>query len=377
MSANPAARWNCGPEHAPGVLEIDLGALAWNYRYLADLAAPANAAAVVKADGYGLGVGPVATTLAAAGCQVFFTAHLDEAIALRAILPDQTIEIGVLNGLVPNTEALYAAHSLFPVLNDLGQIEVWRRWTRKQGETDSTSHAALQIDSGMSRLGVPADELETLLAEPERLDGVNLRFLMSHMACADTPSHPLNAQQLALFGRARAALPPVEAMLAASSAALLGPDWRFDYIRPGVALFGGRPEKGRPNPMRPVVALRARILQIQNVAPGQTIGYGATYEAKSPAVVATLGVGYADGYLRSLSNSATAILRGRRIKVVGRISMDLSSFDVSAVPDAQVGDMVSLLNAEHTIDDLADQAGTIGYEILTGLGRRYRRVYRG
>lgn len=377
MSADPAARWYCGPEHAPAVLEIDLGALAWNYRHMAELAAPAKTAAVVKADGYGLGVGPVATTLAAAGCTIFFTAHLDEAITLRAILPDRAIEIGVLNGLAPKTEALYAAHGLFPVLNDLGQVDAWRSWAQERGHGASTPCAALQIDSGMTRLGLPADELATLLAEPERLDGVALRFLMSHMACADTPSHSLNARQLATFRQARVALPAVEAMLAASSAAFLGPDWRFDYIRPGVALFGGRPEKDRPNPMRPVVALRARILQIQLVAPGQTIGYGATYEAKFPTRVATLGVGYADGYLRSLSNSATAHLKGRRIQAVGRVSMDLTSFDVSAVPDAQVGDMVSLLDADHTIDDLADQAGTIGYEILTSLGQRYRRIYRG
>jgi len=362
-----------GPVHAPAVLTIDLDALAWNWRFLGEKAAPARASAVVKANGYGLGASIVARTLAQAGCSLFFTAHLDEAITVRQTLPDPAIEIGVLNGLSAGDEDVYGDHNLFPVLNDIEQVALWQRHCRDHG----TAPAALQVDTGMTRLGLPEREVDRLIADPGLLDGLDCRYLMSHMACADTPDHPLNRQQLDRFRRIVEAVPHRFAMLAASSAIFLGPEWHFDLVRPGVALYGGRPCEGVENPLRQVVRLDAKILQIQDVDAPQTVGYGASHKIEGPAKVATVGVGYADGYLRSLSGKATAVLDGVTIPLVGRVSMDLLTFDISTVPDAKVGDWVQLIGPDHPIDALADQAGTIGYEILTGLGPRYARRFIG
>jgi len=362
-----------GPAYAPALLTIDLDALAWNWRFLADKAAPAKAAAVVKANGYGLGSTPVVKTLAQAGCRLFFTAHLGEAIAVRGALPDPEIEVGVLNGLLAGDEDAYPQHTLFPVLNDLSQVDRWAAYCAKNGARP----AAVQLDSGMTRLGLPAAEAESLAADPGRMAGFECRYLLSHMACADEPDHPLNAAQQERFAALVPRIPHTHAMLAASSAVFLGPAWHFDYIRPGVALYGGRPNTLAPNPMRQVIKLEGKILQIQDVDAPQTVGYGAGHRVEEPGRIATIGVGYADGYLRSLSNKATAVLHGVSVPLVGRVSMDLTTFDISAVPDAKVGDSVELIGPSHTIDDLADQAGTIGYEILTSLGGRYARRYVG
>ena len=363
-----------GPPYAPALLTVDLGALADNWRTLANIAQPAAAAAVVKANGYGLGTETVARTLAAAGCRLFFTAHVGEAIQVRRALPDREIEVGVLNGLLPGEEHVYEDEGLFPVLNDLSQID---RWARHCAGLDGKRAAAVQVDTGMARLGLSADEAETLKTEPARLDGIDCRYLMSHMACADTPDHPLNREQLDRFRSLVAAIPHRFAMLAASSATFLGKEWHFDIIRPGVALYGGRPNNDAPNPLRPVIRLDAKILEIQDVDANRTVGYGASHLVEQRSRIATVGVGYADGYLRSLSGKATAVLSGKTIPLVGRVSMDLLTFDVSNVPDAAVGDWVQLIGPDHTIDDLADQAGTIGYEILTSLGPRYARRYVG
>lgn len=362
-----------GPAYAPALLTIDLDALAWNWRFLADKAAPAKSAAVVKANGYGLGTAPVVTTLASAGCRLFFTAHLSEAIKVREALPDPDIEIGVLNGLMTGEEQAYPEHNLFPVLNDLSQVDRWAAFCAAHGPRA----AAVQLDSGMTRVGLPAGEAEALAADPGRIAGFECRYLMSHMACADEPDHPLNARQRDRFAAMVPRIPHSHAMLAASSATFLGPAWHFDYIRPGVALYGGRPNTQAPNPMRQVITLEGKILQIQDVDAPQTVGYGAGHQVEKPGRIATIGVGYADGYLRSLSNKATAVLHGVTVPLVGRVSMDLITFDITAVPDAKVGDAMELIGPSHTIDDLADQAGTIGYEILTSLGARYARRYVG
>lgn len=362
-----------GPPYAPALLTIDLDALAWNWRFLAEKAAPAKAAAVVKANGYGLGSTPVVRTLAAAGCKLFFTAHVGEAIAVRDALSDPAIEIGVLNGLLEGEEDVYPDKNLFPVLNDLAQVDRWAAYCGKHGMRP----AAIQVDSGMTRLGLPAAEVAALTAEPDRAAGFECRYLMSHMACADTPDHPLNKEQRDRFSAIADRIPHKHAMLAASSATFLGPDWHFDYVRPGVALYGGRPNLRAPNPMRQVIKLEGKILQIQDVDARQTVGYGAAHQVEGPGRIATIGVGYADGYLRSLSNKATAVLHGVTIPLVGRVSMDLTTFDISAVPDAKTGDSVELIGPSHTIDDLADEAGTIGYEVLTSLGSRYARRYVG
>lgn len=362
-----------GPAHAPAVLTVDLDNLAWNWRYLRDLAAPSIPAAVVKANGYGLGTEYVVKTLAYAGCRLFFTAQLDEAVAVRNALPDPEVEIGVLNGLISGQEQIYTDHNLLPVLNDLNQIALWQKYS----PPNQAAKVALQIDTGMTRLGLPSSEIRTLIEEPSRLEGLSVQYLMSHMACADTPHHPLNRQQLELFTEYAGKVPHEKAMLAASSTIFLGSDWHFDMVRPGIALYGGRPNEDIENPMKPVIRLDAKILQIQDVDAPQTVGYGASHSIGEPTRVATIGVGYADGYIRSLSGKATAVLNGVTIPLIGRVSMDLLTFDVSKVPGAAVGDQVQLIGPDCTIDDLADRAGTIGYEILTGLGNRYKRRYLG
>ena len=239
-------------------------------------------------------------------------------------------------------------------------------------------NAALHLDTGMSRLGLPQGELDRLAQDPTLLEGLSLTYIMSHMVSSEIADDPLNEQQRQIFAQALTRLPPAAASLANSSAIFLGPDFRFDLCRPGVALYGVNPTPGQANPMAQVVRLQGKILQVREIDAPQSVGYGATHRAAGPARIATLSVGYADGYLRSLSNRATAWLNGQRVPVVGRVSMDLITIDVTQVPHARVrpGDLVDLLAPDDGIDALAQEGGTIGYEILTALGRRYHRVYR-
>lgn len=361
-----------GPPHATTVLKIDLGALAANYRFLANKVKPAACAAVVKADGYGLGADPVAKTLRDAGCERFFVAHLDEAIALRDTLGDGP-EISVLNGLTPGTESEFTLRALIPVLNDLGQIEAWSAHCRRHGPAPAAAH----LDTGMNRLGLPPAEADRLAAEPERLDGFPLHCVMSHLACADTPDHPLNRRQQRDFASTIARLPQATASLSASSGIFLGPDWHFDMARPGASLYGVAPFPGERNPMRPVVGVYGKIIQIRDVDAPQTVGYGATHQFTGSARLATIAAGYADGYLRSLGGKATAHIGDNPAPVVGRVSMDLITLDISNAPGTRLGDEVELIGPHNDLDSVAAAAGTIGYEILTSFGRRYRRIYSG
>lgn len=367
-----------GFAHSPTTLTVDLDAIAENWRKLRDRTVHKRSAAVVKSDGYGLGLSPVARTLAAAGCDTFFVAHLDEGLKLAEIFADRSPRprICVMNGLLPGQEAVYTEHGLWPSLNDLGQIDLWRAHCGRQ---DASLPAVLHCDTGMSRSGLDRREAEILIAEADRLAGVDLRFLMSHMACADTPVHPMNREQQQRFAALSARLPkPAEgAMLAASSATFLGSEWHFDWIRPGVCLYGVRPNTDHPNPMRPVVALDAKILQVRQIDGSESVGYGASHRVEGPTRIATLAVGYADGYLRSLSNTAKAFVGEVEVPVVGRVSMDLITLDVSGLPHVGPGDSVSLIGPHQDVDAVADNAGTIGYEILTSLGTRYARRYLG
>jgi alanine racemase len=365
-----------GSEHAGAILTIDLGAIADNYRFLRQRLGAASCAGVVKADAYGLGAAQVSPALWEAGCRTFFVATLDEGVALRAALP--AAEIHVLGGDVATTAADHAARDLRPVLNSLAEIAAWRAEAGRQGRA---LPATIHLDTGMSRLGMPPAELELLVAEPERLAGIEVTLVMSHLACSDEPAHPQNALQLAAFRRAVTRFRPAgaRASFANSSGVFLGRDYHFDLARPGAALYGLRPQAGVPNPLRPVVRLQGKILQLRDVDTGTPVGYGATHRFARPARLATVGIGYADGYLRSLSNRGSAIVDGRRVPVVGRVSMDLITLDVSDVPAQALrpGDLVDLIGPDNPADDLADQAGTIGYEILTSLGRRYVRRYVG
>ena len=361
-------------------LSIDLDAIAANWRALAaHLKAGARAGAVVKADAYGLGLAAVAPALHNAGCREFFTASLDEGIELRALLPD--CRISVFFGPQPGEAEELSRHCLTPILNDLGQIELWYSHTNR----GAAGNAALQIDTGMSRLGLPPEEVARLVAEPERLAGLDIAFVMSHLACAEQPKHPMNEAQLSEFKAALESLAPVagaaESSFANSSGIFLGPEFHFDLARPGAALYGLNPTPEKTNPMSEVVRLQGKILQVRHVDPPRSVGYGAAHSLTRPARIATVPVGYADGYLRSAGSQATnqacGYIGGVPMPVVGRVSMDMITLDVTDIPPehAQPGTPVDLIGCPHPIDALAAEAGTIGYEILTSLGRRYRRSY--
>lgn len=356
---------------ADAVLDIDLDALVGNWRSLRDRLSPGTlCAGMVKADAYGLGMARVAPALAAAGCEIFFVAQLGEAIALRRLLPGH--EIAVLNGLLPGSAGTFLAHRLIPVLNDLGQIAAWRE---KGGGTP----AILHVDTGMSRLGLPRGELARLAGDPTLLAGLNLRAVMSHLACADEPDHPHNSRQLAAFRAALAVLPAAPASFANSSGIFLGAGYHFDIARPGAAVYGVNPLPGRPNPMAQVVRLKGKILQTRDIDSGEFVGYGSTHRREGPGRIATVAIGYADGWMRSLSNRGSVVIAGQRVPVVGRISMDLMTIDVTTLDPqaASPGNYAELIGPGNDVDAVAAEAGTIGYEILTSLGDRYHRVYRG
>ncbi|HEY3908417.1 MAG TPA: alanine racemase [Stellaceae bacterium] len=359
---------------AGGVLEIDLAGIVANWRLLARRVAPAGCAAVVKADAYGLGAAAVANALAAAGCSLFFVATLDEAVALRVALPEP-VEIAVFNGPLPGSAAEFAAQRLVPVLNHPGQIAEWQGAAAVLGPLP----AMLHVDTGMARLGLTPRELDRMADDLPRCGAIRWRGVLSHLACADEPEHPLNQQQRARFVAARRRLVGMPASLAASSGIFLGREFHCDFVRPGAALYGVNPRPGAPNPMRQIVRLGARIVQVREVDAGQPVGYGAAHVMPGAGRLATVAVGYADGWLRSLSHHGSGRIGGVRVPLLGRVSMDLAVFDVSAVDPrlARPGALIELLGGEHGVDAAAVDAGTIGYEILTALGRRYHRTYRG
>ena len=361
MPSDPAAR-------AGAILEIDLGAVVANWRLLAQKAASANCSAVVKANGYGLGAAPVARALLAAGCRRFFVATLDEGIALRQAL-GATPEIAVFNGPLPGSAPEFVAARLIPVLNDPGQIASWASLAANEKPP-----AIVHVDTGLSRLGLSSAEFA---ANIDRIPTI-ANGLISHLACAETPGHALNAVQRARFAAARQRAPALKAGLAASSGIFLGAGFHFDEVRPGAALYGVNPCPGSPNPMRPVVRLSAKILQIRKIDSGESVGYGAAHVMDGPGLLATASIGYADGWPRSLSHRGCGWLAGTRVPLLGRMSMDLATFDVSAAAPSELypGNMIELIGAHYTVDDAAADAGTIGYEILTSLGTRYHRVYR-
>lgn len=359
---------------AGAILTIDLDAIVANWRRLCRRAAPAECAAVVKADAYGLGVAPVAAALAAAGCRTFFVACINEGIALRPIVGGAAIY--VLAGAPRGAELDCVRHRLRPVLNGLADIEAWSAAVRGAGDTPG---AALHLDTGMSRLGLSAEEQARLAAQPERLAGVDIACVMSHLACADQPDHPTNAAQREAFARIRRSWPATPTSFAASSGLFLDAPYHGDLCRPGAALYGLAPIANHPNPMAQVVQLQGRILQVREIDSGMSVGYGSTHRAGQRERIVTVAVGYADGYLRALGNQGHAFIGDCRIPLVGRVSMDLITFDATAVPDAlvQPGGMVELIGPRQPVEDVAADAGTIGYEILTSLGARYHRVYLG
>ncbi len=383
MNTTPPRRGDGGAladdAQATAVLTIDLDALVANYRLLRDRAAPAECAAVVKADAYGLGVAKAAPVLWRAGCRTFFVATLAEGVELRSLLPDAVIY--VLNGLLPRTAEIFRDARLRPVLNSADEI---LEWTAFCADTGDALPCGVQLDSGMNRLGLSASEIKTLSAAAEIWSRLTLSLVMSHLACADDHAHPKNTAQRLLFDALRTELPEALASLANSAGILLGPDYLYDLVRPGIALYGGHPQRRGENPFRPVVHLRGRILQVRRSAAGETVGYGATRTLRRATRIAVVSVGYADGLFRALStgdgrDGFAAYLGSLKVPILGRVSMDLIAVDVTDAPEASArrGDWIELLGTNVEAHELAVHAGTIDYEVLTSLGRRAARRFIG
>ena len=371
-----AARDDDPARRAGAILTIDLGAIAANWRGLRDAGRadgrPIDCAAVLKADAYGTGAAMVGPRLTAEGCRQFFVAHLDEGIALRAVVPDHPI--CVLNGLLPGTDGDFVEHRLTPALNHLGQLNAWRAAAQR---FNRPLDAIIHIDTGMHRLGFSPDEAQVLANERGRLRGLRLALLMSHLVASEEQANPVNGEQLSRFRNFMRTMPGAPASLANSSGIFLGPDYHFDLLRPGAALYGINPLPGQANPMLPVVSLHARILQTRRIDAFQTVGYGGAWRSARPSRIATIAIGYADGYFRTLIHRTHVYLAGHRVPVIGRISMDLVTIDVTDIPEneCQLGATVEALGRHVTAEDLADHARTNAYEVMTALGRRYARLY--
>jgi alanine racemase len=360
-----------------GTLTIDLAAVEANWRTLCREIRTAECGAVVKANGYGLGLEAVAGKLAAAGCKTFFVADLAEARRLRACARDAVIY--VLGGFTPENTEAFIDIAVRPVINSMTELAEWDAFVAQRNWRGG---AALHVDTGMNRLGIPPEEAAAL-APRTQTENHGITLLMSHLACAQTPAHPLNAAQIRAFAEIRSLFRGIPASLANSSGIFLGDSAHCDMARPGAALYGVNPTPGRPNPMQAVVELTGRILQIRNVEKGATVGYDATWTAKRAARIAVVALGYADGVPRAASGTdrgqpGVAAVAGKRCPFVGRISMDLTCLDISDLPDGVVhrGDTATFIGEGISIDDLATAAGTIGYEILTHLGLRCHKIYR-
>jgi alanine racemase len=366
------------PPDATGLITIDLDAVQANWRALAGLVAAAECAAVVKADAYGLGAAEVIPALARAGCRTFFVATPEEGRAARILVPEA--RLFALDGLFPGAAPLLLAADVAPVLASLDEVKEWGREASRLGRP---LPAALQIDSGLNRLGLPAGEVKALAANPALLAALDLRLVMSHLACADDPADPHNARQRAAFNRRRALLPPAPASLAASDGLMLGGGYHYDLVRPGYALYGGQAFQGGATPVTPVVTVRARIVQVRTLKAGDSVGYAASWQASRPTRLAVVAAGYADGIARALSAASakkggTVMVAGQRAPIVGRVSMDLITVDVTEVEgDVARGDLVTLVGPGLPIEAMGRAAGTIGYEVLTRLGSRFLRQHNG
>ncbi len=374
------------PRIATARLTIDLDALADNYRLLRERSGGAETAAVVKADAYGTGLEEAAGALSQAGCETFFVAVPEEAVRLKRVLTGA--QVFVLSGIFDmESAAVLAEAGAVPVLNSLDQIETWSAYWKAHG---SRRPCAIHVDTGMNRLGLSEAEALAFAERNARDHTVTPILLVSHLACGDTPEHPLNRMQLESFQRVRTAFGEIESSLANSAGVFLGPDYRFDLTRPGIALYGGEAVTGKDNPMRPVVKAEARILQIRRVKAGDSVSYGATHTVARDSLVAVCGAGYADGWHRAGSGGGVPLrdtvtdgfagaLNGRRVPAVGRVTMDLTMFDVTDVPDADLAqaEWIELFGETVALDDAARAAGTIGYELLTSLGSRYHRRHIG
>ena len=351
-----------GPESGP-ILQVDLGAVVENWRSLQRHHPSGSVGAVVKADAYGLGAGPVAARLFAAGCRDFFVAHLGEAVALAQVAPGARLY--VLNGLRPGEDTRCASLGAWPVLGSLEEIARWA----------ARGPAVLHVDTGMARTGLSATEVEAVRGDPTPLAGVDWRYVLSHLVASECPDDPVNARQAAAMAGLAWLLPVVPRSLANSSGIFLGEGFGSALARPGAALYGINPTPHRSNPMRDVVRLMAPVVQVRVIPAGATVGYNGAWRATRPSRIATVCLGYADGFSRALLGRGAADFDGRRVPLVGRVSMDLTTFDVTDIPAVGPGSRLELIGPARTLADLAREAGTNEYEVLTSLGRRIRRIY--
>ncbi len=363
-------------------LIIDLVALAENWRTLRDLSAPARCSAVIKADGYGLGLEEVTETLYEAGCRDFFVATAREGVVTRQRAPDARIY--VMNCILPGIESACRAADLVPVLASMEHVALWTRGCIENGEHP----CALQVDTGMHRLGISFEEALLLGNDVTRPAGFSPVLIMSHLACADEPDHPMNAQQRDRFAEIAAVFEGIDASLANSAGILLGSSFGFDLTRPGISLYGGQALSAGGSSLRPVATAESRIIAIHEARRGETVGYGAAATLTRDSRLAVCSIGYADGYMRSLSGAGIPLRAdgsegaygyacGQRLPIVGRVTMDLTVFDITGLPRAalRAGDFIELFGEHMPLQSVADAAGTIDYEMLTSLGARFRRHY--
>jgi alanine racemase len=364
------------PPEATGLITIDLDALRANWQVLAALVAPAECGAVVKADAYGLGAAEVVPALVLAGCRTFFVATPEEGRAVRLLAPKA--RLFALDGLLPGAGGLLRMADVTPVLSGMGEIEDWAAEGRRLGRSVP---AAIHIDTGLNRLGLSLQEVEALAEAPRLLSAFDLRLVMSHLAAADDPKHVLNRTQRKRFDQRRALLPGAPASLAASDGLMLGRAFHYDLVRPGYALYGGQAFRGGSTPVRPVVTVQARILELRTLKAREYVGYSATWQARRRTRLAVIGAGYADGFARHLSattrkQGGSVLVAGERAPVVGRVSMDLITVDVTDVEgEVKRGDLVTLVGPGLTLESMGTAAGTIGYEVLCRLGPRFVRTY--
>jgi alanine racemase len=355
----------------PAYLQISLSALAQNYRIVKSMGSAA-VAPVLKADGYGTGAIQAFQALHKEGARQFFVATPEEAAELRSLSND--VEIFILGGFYKGADQDYIQGGFTPVLNSIEEIARWAALSKTAGRK---LPAAIHFDTGMNRLGLGKDETQKLITDPSLLGGIDLRLIMSHFACSDEKDHDMNARQAAIFAKIATAFPRVPKSLCNSSGVFRDKNWHYDLLRPGFCLYGGNPTPETTNPMRSVVELSVRILQTRCVKAGENAGYGASHMFQIDTSLATVALGYADGFHRAGRNTAKLYWNGQPCPIVGRVSMDLIIVDTGGIKGAkpETGDLLEVLGPHQSVDQLAADCGTIGYEILTSLGKRYVRTY--
>ncbi|VAV99694.1 Alanine racemase [hydrothermal vent metagenome] len=343
-----------------------------NYQNCTRLADGTECAAMVKADAYGMGIEQVAAALFhQAGCRKFFVANLVEAIKLRQFVPEAIIY--VLNGVLPGHMDYFIRHNIRPVLNDLAQIRLWASCDDK-----NRPPCVIHFDTGINRLGLGVRDTELFINNRALQDKVDISLIMSHLACSDDAANPMNARQLSDFKAVTKEFSHIPASLANSGGILLGPEYHFDLVRPGLLIFGGNPARGAmPDNIRMPFQILGKILQIHRLDPGQTVGYGATWAADKPCLVATLNIGYADGYPQMFNNCGQVYFRGKILPVIGRVSMDMIAVDITDINPEQIGPGcdIELLGQNITLEMASEVSSLSQYEILTAVRDRYQRIY--